>query len=81
LEIPRTNVHIEGLQVAIWPTHHLIVELDGWQAHHTPDAFQHDRERDAWLTIAGYRVLRFTHRDITRRPDHVVGVLRRLGIR
>jgi hypothetical protein len=43
-----------------WPAHHLIVETDGWEAHRTLAAFRADRAKDAALTAAGYRVLRFT---------------------
>jgi very-short-patch-repair endonuclease len=81
LPIPATNANVEGLQVdAAWRAHRLVVELDGWQSHHTRHAFQHDRERDAILTAAGWRTVRFTHHHVTRRPDHVVNTLRRLGI-
>jgi hypothetical protein len=45
-----------------WPTHHLIVELDGWDTHHTRAAFDSDRARDAALTAAGCKVPRFTWR-------------------
>jgi Protein of unknown function (DUF559) len=45
-----------------WPTHDLIVELDGWDTHHTRAAFEADRARDAALTVAGRKVLRFTWR-------------------
>jgi putative AbiEi antitoxin of type IV toxin-antitoxin system/uncharacterized protein DUF559 len=43
-----------------WPTHHLIVETDGWETHRTRAAFEQDRRRDAALTAAGWRVVRFT---------------------
>jgi hypothetical protein len=43
-----------------WPAHDLIVETDGWEAHRTPAAFRSDRAKDAALTAAGYRVVRFT---------------------
>jgi very-short-patch-repair endonuclease len=43
-----------------WPTHHLIVETDGWDTHRTRAAFQDDRRRDAALTADGWRVVRFT---------------------
>jgi uncharacterized protein DUF559/putative AbiEi antitoxin of type IV toxin-antitoxin system len=43
-----------------WPTHRLIVETDGWETHRTRAAFEADRARDAALTAAGYKVLRFT---------------------
>ena len=45
-----------------WPAHHLIVETDGWDTHRTRAAFEDDRARDAALTAAGYRVVRFTWR-------------------
>jgi hypothetical protein len=47
-----------------WPTHRLIVELDGWETHRTRAAFEHDRRKDAALNAAGHRVLRFTWRAI-----------------
>jgi hypothetical protein len=43
-----------------WPAHDLIVETDGWEAHRTLAAFRSDRAKDAALTAAGYKVLRFT---------------------
>jgi hypothetical protein len=43
-----------------WPTHHLVIELDGWETHHTRAAFESDRARDAALQAAGRRVVRFT---------------------
>jgi very-short-patch-repair endonuclease len=82
LPIPATNAHVEGHERdAVWRRERVVVELDGWQSHHTRDAFETDRERDAALTAAGYRVVRFTHAHVTHRPDHVLNTLRRLGIR
>jgi hypothetical protein len=43
-----------------WPTHHLIVETDGWESHRTRAAFESDRRKDAALTADGWRVVRFT---------------------
>ena len=43
-----------------WPAYGLIVETDGWEAHRTLTAFRSDRAKDAALTAAGYKVLRFT---------------------
>ncbi len=45
-----------------WPAHDLIVETDGWETHGTRTAFERDRAKDAALTAAGQRVLRFTWR-------------------
>jgi len=61
-----------------WPTHRLIVETDGYETHRTRAAFQADRRRDAALTAAGYTVLRFTDRDVTRHPETVICRLRAL---
>jgi very-short-patch-repair endonuclease len=44
----------------LWPEHDLIVETDSWSAHRSRAAFERDRAKDAALTAAGYRVLRFT---------------------
>jgi predicted transcriptional regulator of viral defense system len=56
-----------------WPSHNLIVETDGWQTHRTRAAFERDRSKDAALTAAGYRVVRFTWRT----PDATI--LKRLN--
>jgi predicted transcriptional regulator of viral defense system len=45
-----------------WPSHHLIVETDGWESHRTRAAFEADRRRDAALQAGGWRVMRFTWR-------------------
>jgi very-short-patch-repair endonuclease len=47
-----------------WPSRRLVVEIDGWETHRTRAAFEADRKRDAALTAAGNRVLRFTWRTI-----------------
>jgi REase_MTES_1575 len=78
---PVVNAFIEGFRVdAVWRTHRLAVELDGWRHHHDRHAFERDRERDAILTAAGWRVVRFTYRQVTVRPDGVIQTLRRLGL-
>jgi hypothetical protein len=46
-----------------WPEHRVIVETDGFETHGTRAAFRADRAKDAALTAAGYRVLRFTRDD------------------
>lgn len=82
LSKPATQVLVAGFKVdAVWRTPRVVVELDGWAHHHTRDAFERDRERDATLTENGWRVVRFTYRQVTQRPDAVGQTLRRLGIR
>jgi hypothetical protein len=58
-----------------WPAQRVIVETDGWETHGTRAAFRSDRAKDAALTAAGYRVLRFT-KDVE--PELVVRRLRAL---
>lgn len=66
---PRANFHIDGVEVdACWPARRLVVELDGWARHRDRHAFQRDRTEANELTRAGWRVLRFTHDDVVRRP-------------
>jgi hypothetical protein len=64
-----------------WSAHKLIVETDGWATHRTRLAFERDRERDIELQLEGWRVLRFTWRQLTERPDWVATkVLAALGV-
>jgi Protein of unknown function (DUF559) len=58
-----------------FPTHNLVVETDGWETHRTKAAFQSDRRKDAALTSAGLRVMRFTYEDVVYEPDTVVARL------
>jgi very-short-patch-repair endonuclease/predicted transcriptional regulator of viral defense system len=74
---PQTNVEIEGHVVDfVWRARRLIVEVDGYAYHRSPGAFETDRERDVALTLAGWRVMRFTWRHITERPTWVASAIR-----
>lgn len=76
LPLPSFNVHLHGHEVdAYWPDHNVVVELDGWEWHKTRAAFERDRRRDADLTRAGERVVRFSARQVRARTA-VVDVLR-----
>jgi predicted transcriptional regulator of viral defense system len=69
LERPAVNMEIAGLEVDfVFADRRLVVEADSWTYHRTRRAFERDRERDAILARAGYRTLRFTHRQLTRAP-------------
>jgi very-short-patch-repair endonuclease len=54
----------------------LAVEIDGWAYHSDVDAFQRDRQRQNRLVAHGWRVLRFTYRDLVDRPDAVIAEIR-----
>jgi very-short-patch-repair endonuclease len=78
---PRVNTVIEGrVRDFYWPHRGLVVEADSYRFHRSPSALNDDRERDVELTLAGYRVLRFTWEQVTGRPDYVVrAILAALG--
>jgi hypothetical protein len=79
IDRPEVNVMVEGVEVDfLWRSARLIVETDGREFHLTPVAFERDRERDARLTMLGYRVVRFTHRRLVRDAAGVAGTLRAL---
>ena len=74
---PETNTRIEGVEVDfVWRDARLIVEVDGYKYHRVPTVFESDCERDALLTVAGWRVVRFTWRRVTRRREWVARVIR-----
>ena len=74
---PRTQVIIGPYTVDfLWGEARLIVETDGYATHGTRSAFEDDRARDAWLTANGYRVVRFTWRQLRDDPAEAVRVLR-----
>lgn len=50
----------------------LIIEADGRRWHTRAEAFEADRRRDNLAMLAGWRVLRFTWKDLEERPDAVV---------
>ena len=69
--------HVNGRVDLSYPESKLVIEGDSREWHGDEHTFQADRERDNLAQLAGWRVLRFTWLDITRRPDHVVSSLRR----
>lgn len=74
--LPRVQVRIRGVgRVDLILGHRLVIELDGWEFHNTRDQFEADRQRDAILARKGYRVLRFTYRQVTRRWHEVLGAI------
>jgi hypothetical protein len=79
LPTPSANTYIAGFLVDFhWPGTDLIVETDGFAFHRTRTAFDADRERDQALALAGYRVIRFTYKQVTRRRRDTARRLRAL---
>jgi hypothetical protein len=79
LSRPAVNVPVHGFEVdALWPRERLVVELDGYAHHRGRAAFERDRRRDAGLVLAGYRVLRITHRRLLDEPSRVAAEVRSL---
>jgi very-short-patch-repair endonuclease len=77
IERPKPRTWVAGLRVDfLFAAARLVVETDGYRYHRTRHAFERDRERDAILARAGYRTLRFTHRQLTRRPAEVAETIR-----
>jgi hypothetical protein len=73
---PAVNARVVGPQVDfVFPEHRLLVETDSWRWHRTREAFERDRQRDALHTRAGYRTLRFTHRQLSDEPEAVAQTL------
>jgi hypothetical protein len=76
---PAVNAAAAGFEVDfLWREQRLIVETDGREDHLTRHAFEEDRVRDAKLTLLGYRVVRFTYRQLRYERGYVAGVLERL---
>jgi len=54
-----------------YPDLMIAIEVDGYWAHGSLEAFQRDRERQNELVLAGWTVLRFTWTDLVKRPREV----------
>jgi very-short-patch-repair endonuclease len=78
LPFPEVNVPIGPDKVdALWRDARLIVEVDGGDGHATRAQMQRDRERDLRLRAAGFSVLRYSGRQVTRDRPAVAADIRR----
>lgn len=66
-EIAEIDFAHEGLRIAI--------EVDGRAFHSDRRSFERDRERQNWISLNGWLVLRFTWEQITERPDEVIAAV------
>jgi very-short-patch-repair endonuclease len=76
---PEVNARVGPYEVDfLWRDQKVIVETDSWRHHGDRSAFERDRVRDARLQSLGFRVLRFTWRQIRDTPAIVARTLRAL---
>jgi very-short-patch-repair endonuclease/predicted transcriptional regulator of viral defense system len=73
---PSWLKHVDGRVDLAYSESRLVIEGDSREWHGDEYTFQADRQRDNLAQLAGWRVLRFTWHDITRRPEYVVSSIR-----
>jgi hypothetical protein len=76
--LPRPDVNAPGVAGRVdftWPALRLAVETDGGRFHSTRAAIERDRAKEARLVTSGWRVLRFTWRQVVFDQDLVVAAL------
>jgi len=79
LPTPSFNTTVLGYEVdALWSRERLAAELDSWEFHRHRAAFERDRARDTSLQVAGYRIVRITHRRLKTDGASVAQELRAL---
>jgi very-short-patch-repair endonuclease len=66
---------------AAYPERRIAIEVDGYEAHSSPEAFQRDRTRQNRLVALGWTVLRFTWADVVHRPSMVAQAIKEAIIR
>jgi very-short-patch-repair endonuclease len=70
---PLTDVKLCGYTADfLWREQGLIIEVDGYQFHSDPRAFERDRKRDQVHVAAGYRVIRVTWAQMRDEPMAVI---------
>ena len=79
LPTPSINFFVEGHELdAYWPAERFAVELDTYDYHGTPRAFEDDRIRHENLKLAGIEIVRITGTRLKREPATVMRRLRSL---
>jgi hypothetical protein len=76
---PSTNLFVEGYELdAYWSKERFAVELDTYDYHGTPTAFEADRIRQENLKLSDIEMTRITGVRMDREPNAVASRLRRL---
>ena len=66
---PEVNARVLHYEADfLWREKRLIIETDGFAAHSSKRAFEHDHKRDVDLDLAGFNVRRFTHDQVMFEP-------------
>jgi len=60
-----------------FPECKVAIEVDGFAFHTDADVFRYDRERQNYLVLNGWQVLRFTWQDLIEHPERVIAEIRR----
>jgi very-short-patch-repair endonuclease len=75
---PEVNARVGPWELdLLWRKDRVVVEIDGYAFHSSRRSFERDRRKDRDLQAAGYRVLRFTWRELTEEPEAVVAAITR----
>lgn len=76
---PAMNLFVEGYELdAYWPDARFAIELDTYDYHGSPTAFEEDRIRQEDLKLAGIEMTRITGSRLQREPTAVMKRLKRL---
>jgi hypothetical protein len=76
---PLTGFNELGYELDVyWPRERLVVELDAYETHGSPAAFERDRLRQEDLLLEGIRMTRVTGPRLKREPRVVIERVRRL---
>jgi very-short-patch-repair endonuclease len=77
--LPESNAQIGPYRVDfLWCAQRLVAEVDGYLYHRGRVAFREDRERDVWLELRGFTVVRFDDARIAADPAGIAADLLRL---
>jgi very-short-patch-repair endonuclease len=64
-----------------WRDHGLAVEIDGYDSHSSPRAFERDYRKNAELEAGGLQVLRVSADEVRSEPEITLALIqRRLGL-
>lgn len=75
LPMPQFEFRSSGRRYVIdyaYPAERVAIELDGYRWHSSPDRLVSDRRKGNAVTLADWRLLRFTDPDVRNQPQVVV---------